>query len=666
MLNKRLCRQYADPPLGLDPDHGLLHARQIKFIVRTGVRTMDADPVLILWFYPRERAAEGDHTPVWTMFQGRDDYITLERGEDGKTRWRTAAFQNLGGDCRFERYCAFYSAQDEKRIGAYFHDESAGFLPLVKAQDAHIATRRRGRQLARERNILARMEGLPALPGGLEEWVHHDILPGYFFYDHARKGAAAGRCSICGSEITLSGVKHNGRAACPRCRRDLIMKPRGRVKRLYDRETCQVIQRTAPGELVVRILKATAAYEGDGPQVYVNVREAARQFLRPGPDGDIIHERFYLAYHGILTDWKEGDRPTNMGVVTFEGDTCGHLYCGNLPEALAGTPWQYCPVRLFYEHHRKPMELITFLCRFLEHPRLEHLIKLGFYNLAADMVYRCYACKDRLDESQNRTHRILGVLAEDIPFLQDLDVDSETLETYRDYCRVNLHGRQKLLLWQMEHGVRWNVMPALGHMTAHKFMKYLDGQCLLLRDRKTSRGAQRYDSMQTVVSEYVDYLDMCLKEGYDLANSFVLFPRDLQKSHDRVARRIQVKADMKVREEFNAAYHRVMGRLDFEANGMKIIYPASSDDIIAEGHALHHCVGGYVDRVARKKCMILFLRRCGDEGKPFYTVEVQNRNVVQVRGMENKAATPEVQKFMDVWERRVLRGLDAEDGMAAA
>ena len=64
--------------------------------------------------------------------------------------------------------------------------------------------------------------------------------------------------------------------------------------------------------------------------------------------------------------------------------------------------------------------------------------------------------------------------------------------------------------------------------------------------------------------------------------------------------------------------------------------------------------------------MILFLRRCGDEGKPFYTVEVQNRNVVQVRGMENKAATPEVQKFMDVWERRVLRGLDAEDGMAAA
>ena len=40
--------------------------------------------------------------------------------------------------------------------------------------------------------------------------------------------------------------------------------------------------------------------------------------------------------------------------------------------------------------------------------------------------------------------------------------------------------------------------------------------------------------------------------------------------------------------------------------------------------------------------------------------------MVQVRGMENKDATPEVRKFMDLWERRVLRGLDAEDGMEVA
>lgn len=282
------------------------------------------------------------------------------------------------------------------------------------------------------------------------------------------------------------------------------------------------------------------------------------------------------------------------------------------------------------------------------------------------MVYNNYIHKDRLDETQNRTHRILDVMAEDVPLLRDLDVNSKALETYQEYCRVNLKDRQKLLLWQGEHGVRWNVMSALKHMTAHKFMRYVNGQYLLLQDRKARYGGQRYNSMQAVVTEYKDYLEMCQKQKYDLANSFVLYPADLQTAHDKVAQRIKHNADAKQRRDFRAAYKRVMGQLDFEADGMKIVYPASSDNIVAEGHALHHCVGGYVDRVARKKCMILFLRRCEDEGKPFYTVEVRGRKAVQVRGMENKEATPEVRKFMDLWEKRVLRGLDVESDMEMA
>lgn len=667
MLDKKLCQRHADPGLELDPDSGVLYARSVKYIVCTDIQDIDGQPVLILYICSRREAAQGDYRPTWTMFQSLEDYITLERGDDGRTKWRTAAFEKLFRGNYLGRGCAFYSAQDERRVGGYFKDEGAqGFSALIKAQDAYIAARRKARQLARERKTVARMEGLPALPDGLEEWAHREILPGYFFYDHARKGVAAGHCSVCGSEITLTGVKHNGGATCPHCGRELTMKPRGRVKRLYDRETCQVVQRAAPGELVVRILKATAAYEGSGPIVYVNVREVARQFVGVGPDGKMVQERFYLAYHGILTDWKDGDRPTNMGCTSFEGETCGHLYCGNLPDALAGTPWQYCPIKMYYEHYKSPMEMVTFLYRYLEHPRLEHLVKTGFYSLAADMVYHYYVYKDRLDETQNRTHRILGVMAEDVPFLRELDINSEGLKVYQEYCRMNLKDRQRLLLWQEKHGVRWNVVPILEHMTAHKFMRYVDGQYPRLRDRKAKYGGHRYGSMQNVVTEYKDYLEMCQKQKYDLANSFVLYPADLQKAHDKVAQRIKHNADAKLRRDFRAAYKRVMGRLDFEAGGMKIVYPASSDEIVAEGHALHHCVGGYVDQVAKQKCMILFLRRCADEGKPFYTVEVRGREVVQVRGMENKDATPEVRKFMDLWERRVLRGLDAEDGMEVA
>ena len=76
--------------------------------------------------------------------------------------------------------------------------------------------------------------------------------------------------------------------------------------------------------------------------------------------------------------------------------------------------------------------------------------------------------------------------------------------------------------------------------------------------------------------------------------------------------------------------------------------------MIAESHVLHHCVGSYSERVAEKECIILFLRKCFDETKPFYTVEVRGQKAVQVQGKGNCDMTPEVEAFITVWEQRVL------------
>ena len=160
--------------------------------------------------------------------------------------------------------------------------------------------------------------------------------------------------------------------------------------------------------------------------------------------------------------------------------------------------------------------------------------------------------------------------------------------------------------------------------------------------------------MQDIVREYRDYLEMCVKERYDMKNNFVLFPQSLQVAHDKVARRIKQKADAKMRRDFKIAYRRIMGQLDFEMGGMKIVYPQNPSELVAEGHALHHCVGSYADRVARQECIILFLRRCENETKPFYTIEIQKRKIVQVRGMQNARATPAVEKFISQWEMAVL------------
>lgn len=654
MLNKKALRAFANsnPAPAIPPNHGLLYAQQVNHIVRTEVRNIDRRRTLIIYIYDRKQAENGNPVPVWTMFHAGDDYITLARCSEGSTRWREASFENLSKDYQFTGKCAFYSVKDQERVARYFHSEVPGFTPLIHAQYQILNRRQKERQRKRDKAVRDRMKNLHALPRNLATWAHRNVMPAYFFYDHAKKGKATGICSACGHETTLTGVKHNAKGVCPHCGRTLTMKPKGRIGRLFDRETFQVLQRTKAGELVVRIIKACCAYQGERPGTLVY--ENARQFFRLDPDGTVRCDSYYYAHSS--NKWKQGDRPVMFPYQeNFEAETCGHVYVENLPQALSGTPWAYCPIRQFYEQNHEPMQMYHFLIAHIGHPKLEHLVKVGFHTLVSDLVYRSYSGRP-LDESQNRTHRLLGVGAEDVDFLRDLDVNRFALNIFQGYCRKNLKDRQRLLAWQMERNVQRDIDTALEYMTVHKFLRYVDEQFPLLKGRKGQYGGLRYDTMQAVVTEYKDYLEMCWKLRYDMKNSFVLFPADLQEAHDKAAHRVKIKADDIMRRDFKTAYQRIMGQLDYERDNMRIVYPASPDEIIEEGQILHHCVGGYVEKVAEMKCIILFLRRCEDVDKPFYTVEVRDRKVVQVRGMQNAGMTPEVKRFMDVWEQRVLQG----------
>ncbi len=135
----------------------------------------------------------------------------------------------------------------------------------------------------------------------------------------------------------------------------------------------------------------------------------------------------------------------------------------------------------------------------------------------------------------------------------------------------------------------------------------------------------------------------------------MLYPRDLQKAHDRVQGRVKARANAQLRRDFKTAMQAISGHLDFEQDGMRIVLPSGPEELAAKGNALHHCVGTYADRVAKHECIILFLRQCEDVEKPFFTIEVRGGKITQVRGMKNCPATPEVDAFVAQWERRVLQ-----------
>ena len=213
MLDKKALRKFAadNPAPAIPAGHGLLHAPQVRHIIRTAIRNIARRRTLVLYVYDRAKAAAGDSAPVWTMFQAGEDYITLARQDDGSTHWREAAFERLGSSYYFTSKCAFYSAQDEQRVCGYFREnEDDGIAALVHAQQAILDKRARERRRRRERRTIAHMAPLHALPRGLNGWARREVMPAYFRCEHTSvRRPVTGVCTSCKKEATLPGAAHN-------------------------------------------------------------------------------------------------------------------------------------------------------------------------------------------------------------------------------------------------------------------------------------------------------------------------------------------------------------------------------------------------------------------------------------------------------------------------
>jgi hypothetical protein len=139
-----------------------------------------------------------------------------------------------------------------------------------------------------------------------------------------------------------------------------------------------------------------------------------------------------------------------------------------------------------------------------------------------------------------------------------------------------------------------------------------------------------------------------------MANSFVLFPQNLPAAHDRASELFDENKAAILDRMTEAAYEPLLKAYRFERYGFTLIPPKTAAEIVAEGHALHHCVGAYAERVARGDCIVLFLRRAEKIDEPFYTVELRNGRIVQARGQNNSAPTPEVNRYLSLWEKKKL------------
>ena len=140
--------------------------------------------------------------------------------------------------------------------------------------------------------------------------------------------------------------------------------------------------------------------------------------------------------------------------------------------------------------------------------------------------------------------------------------------------------------------------------------------------------------------------DKTLKDFYN-----TLKTTTMEELHNKYQLVYQAITNAKIEQE----YQEVISQLnvqEYDNGEFSITIPKTTQDIINEGKALHHCVGVYVDKVIRREDMIYFLRK--DRNVPYVTIEVKDKKVTQVEGdMNNRFIgknTPEYNAIKE-WAR---------------
>lgn len=150
---------------------------------------------------------------------------------------------------------------------------------------------------------------------------------------------------------------------------------------------------------------------------------------------------------------------------------------------------------------------------------------------------------------------------------------------------------------------------------------------------------------------YLDYLKFVDKLGLPKTNT-IIYPKDLRTSHDCLLGKIQI---IESKEEEKKIRNRVINELykyRFGDNEF-IITPANSPlDLINESKILNHCVRTYTDKYANGYTNIFLIRKRTEVNIPYYTLELKESRIVQLRGKNNCSPTDTVVRFVNKWAKR--------------
>lgn len=661
-IDKRACRKFAIPELEFNLNEGILHVERCPYIIRTAVHNISGQRILVLYIYQSENILAGSIKPRWVMFHSRDDFATLSFRENAKATWQCSTLDSLDRIGGFDSKCAFYRQQDEARVARFCKCERGAISVLGYLQRLISRHRELERKWKKQRAIIERMKYVPVLPRDLKGFIHREVMPQYIFYDYQRKGPERAFCTACRHEVSIAAAKHNASGTCPRCKKKITFKSRGKRGRIFDRATVQVLQKAEGNGLVLRIIKVYRSFADSDIPNHFEIWENARQFITLSSSGQCSVDAYYYHYKAgyDLTPWCNGYRPVfDRWKYNFTADMSGVLYQRNLSDTLKDTPWAYSQLEAF-SGIASFSGVATFLSAYIKRPKIEHLIKMKLYRLVSGIIYGgySYSALQAVNFNGENMRAILGIDRPYFPLLRELNPSIDQLHLIRQLLQADHKPSTEQIKWFIASKIS-NADAAkelLAHMSVHKLQRYVEQQ--FAPEDEAALKRVDYYKMNTLITDYHDYLCMCKELQYDVKNSFILFPRELKAAHDSVAKTLKDKRTAEQEKAIAGSFDEWQKRYQYQSKELMMIPPHSAKEIVDEGAALHHCVRLYVKNVAEKKSVILFVRSVDEPDKSLCTVEVKDGQVTQARGFDNAEPPAQITAFIEQWKQRVLYASD--------
>lgn len=683
---------------------------------------VDDNKILLLNFFEVSKLKKGKTEAAFRTFLSSDDYITQDLSVS-KVKWITAAFDNMqnfhiwhhewdGNKYLHIPLVFIWSANDKEIVEKFFRSYSRKQDESVWNAIGRFQDEVRDARLAeKHRKVLApidlKMEPIGDPPQEFRDWVweHGMSFSRYGIYKETKKGKAEFECTYCKKTGTVDRAKmrlrNNEKGECPFCGSRVTYKAKGKMScQIIDERWFIYVDRQEKGFLL-RYFNARRHIRNDSYIVGALNKNRIEETLHE-------YSRCFWTFIGMKPvkdsyEWGVYHQRGNSRWIPDEGKIyCMEciLYPGNLPQAWEHTPMKYSALEILAQNipttafrYEDAMDV------YLEFPKLEWLCKMGLNQLAKDAV-RGFQYNNimvgKIDYKADTIYGILGLTKVNTKVLQEIDGNHYELRLLQVAQKYGIQMKpEQLKEFYETFECNTELLKAKNRkISLHKLCRYIEkeserypiGDKNYCRwnysyNRYTERKDPRIERKQNMANDWLEYIGWCKELKYDLSNMFIYMPNNFRKVHDRTAEEYKALQDKKAaaekrrreeaaRKELEQTKKAIaeifessegMDAFSIKGKGLILVVPKNGDEIRAEGEALHHCVGGYVERVAKGETNIFFVRKADEPDKSYFTMEWNHNKIIQCRGMKNCGMPPEVRAFTQVFEKKMQEAVKKDD-----